>query len=170
MNDDEIINLFLKRDENGIIELSTKYHPYCYKIAWNLLANREDAEECLNDTWFSVWSQITRKLSIDRLRKKFAGKRPDVHMADVMEEMEQLNVTYTVEEQLAEKELMETINRFLEEMSPKDRNIFVRRYWFLDPVSAISKRHHMSAGSVKMNLYRNRKKLLKLLEKEGGRI
>ena len=54
MNDDEIINLFLKRDENGIIELSTKYHPYCYKIAWNLLANREDAEECLNDTWFSV--------------------------------------------------------------------------------------------------------------------
>ena len=85
MNDDEIINLFLKRDENGIIELSTKYHPYCYKIAWNLLANREDAEECLNDTWFSVW-------------------------------------------------------------------------------------HHMSAGSVKMNLYRNRKKLLKLLEKEGGRI
>ena len=167
MNDDEIINLFLKRDENGIIELSTKYHPYCYKIAWNLLANREDAEECLNDTWFSVWSQIppthpsvlahfcgriTRNLSIDRLRKKFAGKRPDVHMADVMEEM------------------METINRFLEEMSPKDRNIFVRRYWFLDPVSAISKRHHMSAGSVKMNLYRNRKKLLKLLEKEGGRI
>ena len=118
MNDDEIINLFLKRDENGIIELSTKYHPYCYKIAWNLLANREDAEECLNDTWFSVWSQIppthppvlahfcgriTRNLSIDRLRKKFAGKRPDVHMADVMDEMEQLNVTYTVEEQLAEK-------------------------------------------------------------------
>lgn len=141
MNDDEIIKLFLKRDENGIIELSTKYHPYCYKIAWNLLANREDAEECLNDTWFSVWSQIppthpsilahfcgriTRNLSIDRLRKKFAGKRPDVHMADVMEEMEQLNVTYTVEEQLAEKELMETINRFLEEMSPKDRNIFVQ--------------------------------------------
>ena len=61
MNDDEIINLFLKRDENGIIELSTKYHPYCYKIAWNLLANREDAEECLNDTWFSVWSLIPPK-------------------------------------------------------------------------------------------------------------
>ena len=90
MNDDEIINLFLKRDESGIIELSTKYHPYCYKIAWNLLANREDAEECLNDTWFSVWSQIppthppvlahflgriTRNLSIDRLRKKFAGQK-----------------------------------------------------------------------------------------------
>lgn len=90
MNDDEIINLFLKRDENGIIELSTKYHPYCYKIAWNLLANREDAEECLNDTWFSVWSQIppthpsvlahfcgriTRNLSIDRLPKRSEAKQ-----------------------------------------------------------------------------------------------
>ena len=187
MNDDEIINLFLKRDENGIIELSTKYHPYCYKIAWNLLANREDAEECLNDTWFSVWSQIppthppvlahfcgriTRNLSIDCLRKKFAGKRPDVHMADVMEEMEQLNVTYTVEEQLAEKELMETINRFLEEMSPKDRNIFVRRYWFLDPVSAISKRHHMSAGSVKMTVGKRRRTHMKKFDfsKEFGNI
>ena len=166
--------------------MSTKYHPYCYKIAWNLLANREDAEECLNDTWFSVWSQIppthpsvlahfcgriTRNLSIDRLRKKFAGKRPDVHMADVMEEMEQLNVTYTVEEQLAEKELMETINRFFGRNVSKGQKYFLYEdTGFLDPVSAISKRHHMSAGSVKMNLYRNRKKLLKLLEKEGGRI
>ena len=149
MNDDEIINLFLKRDENGIIELSTKYHPYCYKIAWNLLANREDAEECLNDTWFSVWSQIppthppvlahfcgriTRNLSIDRIRKKFAGKRPDVHMADVMDEMEQLNVTYTVEEQLAEKELMETINRFFGRDVSKGQIYFCTKilvFWIL---------------------------------------
>ena len=185
MQDNEIISLFEIRDEHAIEALSDKYHPYCYKIAWNLLTNKEDSEECLNDTWFSVWSlippkkpsvlshfcgRITRNLSIDCLRKKYANRRPDVHMADVLGEMDQLSVTYTIEDQLAEKELMETINRFLEEMSPKDRYIFVRRYWFLDPVSAISKRHHMSVGSVKMNLYRNRKKLLKLLEKEGGRI
>ena len=86
-------------------------------------------------------------------------------MADVMEEMDQLNVTYTVEEQLAEKELMETINRFLEEMSPKDRNIFVRRYWFLDPVSAISKRHHMSAGSVKMKFIQKPEKAVETVGK-----
>ena len=54
MNDDEIINLFLKRDENGIIELSTKYHPYCYKIAWNLLANREDAEDWGDDDFVEI--------------------------------------------------------------------------------------------------------------------
>lgn len=185
MKDDEIINLFLIRDENAIRELSTKYHPYCYKIAWNLLANKEDTEECLNDTWFLAWSQIppahppvlahfcgriTRNLSIDRLRKKYAGKRPDVHMADVLGEMDQLNVSYTMDEQIAEKELLKTINDFLEKMKAEDRDIFVRRYWFLDSIADISKRHHMSAGSVKMNLYRSRRKLLKVLEKEGGRL
>ena len=99
MKDNEIISLFELRDEHAIEALSDKYHPYCYKIAWNLLTNKEDSEECLNDTWFSVWSlippkkpsvlshfcgRITRNLSIDRLRKKYADRRPDVHMADVL--------------------------------------------------------------------------------------
>ena len=84
MKDNEIISLFELRDEHAIEALSDKYHPYCYKIAWNLLTNKEDSEECLNDTWFSVWSlippkkpsvlshfcgRITRNLSIDCLRK-----------------------------------------------------------------------------------------------------
>lgn len=153
MNDDEIISLFEARKEYGIQALSEKYHAYCYKIDWNLLTNNEDTEECLNDTWFTVWSlippkrpavlshfcgKITRNLNIDRLRKKYAYRRPDAHQTDI-----------------------------LGEMDAKDRDIFVRRYWFLDFVSAISKRHGMSVGSVKMNLYRSRKKLLKVLKKEG---
>ena len=149
------------------------------------MANREDAEECLNDTWFSVWSQIppthppvlahfcgriTRNLSIDRLRKKFAGKRPDVHMADVMEEMEQLNVTYTVEEQLAEKELMETINRFFGRNVSKGQKYFCTKILvFRSCFCNIQKASYVS-GKRENELYRNRKKLLKLLEKEGGRI
>ena len=131
MQDNEIISLFEIRDEHAIEALSDKYHPYCYKIAWNLLTNKEDSEECLNDTWFSVWSlippkkpsvlshfcgRITRNLSIDRLRKKYADRRPDVHMADVLGEMDQLSVTYTIEDQLAEKELLEIINDFLGKM------------------------------------------------------
>ena len=61
MQDNEIISLFEIRDEHAIEALSDKYHPYCYKIAWNLLTNKEDSEECLNDTWFSVWSLIPPK-------------------------------------------------------------------------------------------------------------
>ena len=198
MQDNEIISLFEIRDEHAIEALSDKYHPYCYKIAWNLLTNKEDSEECLNDTWFSVWSlippkkpsvlshfcgrgnrklriehplgRITRNLSIDRLRKKYADRRPDVHMADVLGEMDQLSVTYTIEDQLAEKELLEIINDFLGKMNAEDRDIFVRRYWFFDSVAAIAKRHAVSVGSVKMNLYRSRKKLLKVLKKEGKHL
>ena len=180
MKDNEIISLFELRDEHAIEALSDKYHPYCYKIAWNLLTNKEDSEECLNDTWFSVWSlippkkpsvlshfcgRITRNLSIDRLRKKYADRRPDLHMADVLGEMDHLSVTYTIEDQLAEKELLEIINDFLGKMNAEDRDIFVRRYWFFDSIAAIAKRHAMSVGSVKMNLYRSRKKLLKVLKK-----
>ena len=91
-------------------------------------------------------------------------------MADILGEMDQLSVTYTIEDQLAEKELLEIINDFLEKMDAEDRDIFVRRYWFFDSVSAIAKRHAMSVGCVKMNLYRNRKKLLKVLEKEGKHL
>ena len=91
-------------------------------------------------------------------------------MADVLGEMDQLSVTYTIEDQLAEKELLEIINDFLGNLKAEDRDIFVRRYWFLDSIAAISKRHHMSAGSVKMNLYRSRKKLLKVLKKEGKHL
>ena len=155
MKDNEIISLFELRDEHAIEALSDKYHPYCYKIAWNLLTNKEDSEECLNDTWFLVWSLIP-------------PKKPSVlsHFC----EMDQLSVTYTIEDQLAEKELLEIINDFLEKMNAEDRDIFVRRYWFFDSVADISKRHAMSVGSVKMNLYRSRKKLLKVLKKEGKNL
>ena len=91
-------------------------------------------------------------------------------MADVLGEMDQLSVTYTIEDQLAEKELLEIINDFLGKMDAEDRDIFVRRYWFFDSVAAIAKRHAMSVGSVKMNLYRSRKKLLKVLKKEGKHL
>jgi len=80
-------------------------------------------------------------------------------MADVLGEMNQLSVTYTIENQLAEKELLEIINDFLGKMNAEDRDIFARRYWFFDSVAAIAKRHELSVGSVKMNLYRSRKKL-----------
>ena len=90
--------------------------------------------------------------------------------ADVLGEMDQLSVTYTIEDQLAEKELLEIINDFLGKMNAEDRDIFVRRYWFFDSVAAIAKRHVVSVGSVKMNLYRSRKKLLKVLKKEGKHL
>lgn len=181
MEDAEIIDLFWRREENAVTELSNKYSGYCYKIAWNLLENHEDAEECLNDTWFAAWTymppkrpavlsafvgKITRGFAIDSFRKKRAAKRPDSHRADLCGEMDELNFTYTVEDQMAEKELVRTIEDFLRKLSAADRDIFIRRYWYLDPIRDIAKRHGVTEGCVKTNLCRNRKKLYRLLRQE----
>lgn len=185
MEDTEIIDLFWQRSEQAIAELSGKYSGYCFKIAWNLLENREDVEECLNDTWFAAWShippqrpsalsafvgKITRGLAIDCFRRKHAAKRMDSHMADVWGEMDELSFSYTLDEQMAERNLMETINAFLGNLSPKDRDIFVRRYWYFDSVKEIAKRHGTTGSAIKMNLHRNRKKLLKELRKEAEEL
>ena len=181
MEDMEIVDLFWKRDESAIQELRSKYFGYCYKIAWNLLENREDAEECLNDTWFAAWNRmpphrpdvlsafvgkITRGFAIDAFRKKHAARRPDMYRQDVCGEMEELNVSYTVDEQMAEKELTRVLNEFLYQLREADRDIFIRRYWYLDSIKEIAKRHGVSEGCIKTNLCRNRKRLRRILERE----
>lgn len=181
MKDTEIIDLFWKRDESAIQELKDKYSGYCYKIAWNLLGNREDTEECLNDTWFAAWrrmpphrpavlpafvGKITRGLAIDSFRKRQAAKRGTPHRDDVCGETEGLNFSYTVDEQMAEKELVKVIEEFLLKLREADRDIFIRRYWYLDSIKEIAKRHGVTEGCVKTNLCRNRKKLYRLLKQE----
>lgn len=181
MEDHAIIELFWRRDETAICALSSKYSGYCYKIAWNLLKNHEDTEECLNDTWFATWGyippkrpkvlsafvgRITRGLAIDCFRRKQAAKRMDGHMADVCGEMDELSFSYTVEDKMAEKELIHTIEIFLGKLSEADRNIFIRRYWYLDSIKDIAKRHGVSQGCIKTNLCRNRKKLYRILKQE----
>ncbi len=182
MNDMEIIDLFWKRDESAIQELKSKYFGYCYKIAWNLLENREDAEECLNDTWFAAWRQIpphrpdvlsafvgkiTRGFAIDSFRKKHAAKREMTHRENICGEMDELNFSYMVDEQIAEQELVKVIERFLLKLREEDRDIFIRRYWYLDPIKEIAKRHGVTEGCVKTNLCRNRKKLYHILKQEA---
>ena len=182
MNDMEIIDLFWKRDESAIQELKNKYSGYCYKIAWNLLGNREDTEECLNDTWFAAWRQmpphrpgvlsafvgkITRGFAIYSFRKKHAAKRGLLHREDVCGEMDELNFFYTVDEQMAEQELVKVIEDFLLKLREADRDIFVRRYWYLDSIKEIAKRHGVTEGCVKTNLCRNRKKLYHILKQEA---
>lgn len=181
MKDSEIIDLFWKRDESAIQELSEKYHGYCYKIAWNLLENREDAQECLNDTWFAAWKRIpphrpevlsafvgkiARGFAIDCFRKKYAAKRGEFHRKDVWDEMEELNFSYTVEEQMAEKELVRAIENFLQKLKDSDRDIFIRRYWYLDSIKEIARRHGVTEACIKTNLCRNRKKLYRMLKQE----
>lgn len=184
MEDLQIIEMFFHREEAAIQELSAKYQPYCYKIAWNILKDHEDSEECVNDTWFSVWSyippkrpsvlsafvaRITRGHAIDRLRKKYAAKRTDLHIVSIEQETAEIDrlISHSLDDAIAEKELIRIINEFLQSLSDADRDIFLRRYWYLDKTADIAKRHGKTINGIKLNLHRSRKKLYKRLKEEG---
>ena len=184
MEDTQIVQLFLDRKEAAIEELDRKYNRYCFQIAWNILNSREDSEECVNDTWFRTWNYIppnnpailssglgrtTRGRPIARLRRKYAAKRVDMHMADVEAETAKLDdlIVNTVDDRISEREFYEILNGFLWQLAESERDIFLRRYWHMDSIKEISARHGRTEGSVKNSLYRTRKKLYKLLEKEG---
>lgn len=180
MDDEKIIGLFWERNESAIQEVSNKYNNLCFHIARKILANTEDSEECVNDTWFTAWrrmppfkpnvlsaflSKITRGLAIDQLRKRNAQKRMDAHMVDISGELEMLeeSLSYTLDELMEQKELLQTINNFLRNLCDMDQDIFVRRYWYMDSINDIAKRHGIPTGSVKSKLSRSRNKLLKLV-------
>lgn len=184
MEDERIVELLWNRNEAGIEQVSCKYHSLCYKIAWNLLTNREDSEECVNDTWFATWKyippqkpsklgafvgRITRGFAIDKLRKKYAFKRAEGHISCILEEVKELNyiVVRSLDEHIEAQELIDIINNFLNELSDKDRDIFVSRYWKMDSINKIANRHNMTDNAVKQNLFRTKTKLKKILEREG---
>lgn len=184
MEDTYIIDLFWSRDETAIQLVDKKYNSTCYSIAWKILMNREDSEECVNDTWFAAWryippkrpprlvaflGKITRGFAIDMLRKKYAVKRMDMHIVEITEEVESLNTAtmYNLDEHMEAEKLIEIINDFLKSLSDRDRDIFVQRYWVIESIKNIATRHKMSEGAIKQNLLRNKRKLKKILEREG---
>ena len=105
--------------------------------------------------------KITRGFAIDMLRKKHAAKRMDMHIVDITEEVESLNTTvmHSLDEHMEAENLIEIINRFLSNLSDRDRDIFVQRYWIMESIKNIAARHKMSEGAIKQNLLRNKRKL-----------
>lgn len=140
MEDIHIINLFLERSEDAIRQVEVKYEKFCFKIAWNILYNTEDSEECVNDTWLITWNKIppktptklsaflgkiTRNLALDNFRKKNASKRADTHMMDICGEVEKLENTIKdyVEEDIKKKEILNILEKFLSNLKAGDRDI-----------------------------------------------
>jgi len=175
MDDDKIVELYWDRDESAIPATAKKYGSYCAAIAGNILGNREDVEECVNDTYLSAWNsmpphkpnrlstflgKLTRNLSFNRYKYNTADKRGGGELPMVLEELAELvSGREDVEQEILRRELTEALDEFLETLSPEKRDIFVRRYWYTDNISDIAKRYGMRADTVSMILNRLRKKL-----------
>lgn len=182
MEDQKIIDLFFARSEQAIAQLQNKYGNRCLRVAGNILNNRLDAEECVNDAYLAVWNSIppqepdplltyvchiVRNLSIKKYHANSALKR-NSHYDIALDELEEcIQTNETVENELAVKELAGIINQFLGTLSRENRVMFVRRYWFSDSVADIAKVFKISSRNVSLRLLRVRKGLKKYLEKEG---
>lgn len=182
MEDNVIIDLFFQRSEQAIAETDAKYGGYCYCIAYNILANREDSEESVSDTYMAAWNTIpprrpsfysaflgklTRHISIDRWRKYSAQKRGGGAVILALEELENCVDVHNTERDFERKELTRVLNRFLASLPETERNVFLCRYWYLDSVPAISEYAGFTESKVHSMLHRTRGKLRKLLEAEG---
>ena len=183
MEDRQILDLYWARDEAAIAQTSQKYGGYCGSIARNILQNEEDAEECVNDAWLGAWNSIppkrpenlaaylgklTRCKAIDRWRAIHREKRGGDSVTVALEELaEVLPAGENPERSLLQKELTETVNRFLGQLPPVERSVFLCRYWYLDGIPEISGSFGFSRSKTKSMLHRIRKKLRDYLQKEG---
>lgn len=183
MKDTEIIELFWKRDESAIAATAETYGNYCYSVAYNILRCQEDAQECVNDTYWKAWlsippqrpnrlatylGKITRNLSIDRIKRLSAQKRGKGQMELALKELESCIPAVAGTEQIVDEiALTNAISQFLRQQPQTERNIFVGRYWHLHSIADLAQAYGMRESRVASLLFRMRRKLKSYLEKEG---
>ena len=183
MKDEEILRLYRERSETALTETERQYGALCGTIARNILRNRQDAEECVNDTWRRAWNsippeeprslaaylgRITRNLALNRLQKQNRLKRGGGEMTLIWEELgEMLPDRDTPEQHWERRAIAAALERFLRGLTPEERILFLRRYWYMDPVGDIAQRFGYSQSKVKSMLARCRTQLRAYLEQEG---
>lgn len=186
MDDNRIVDLYLRRDEAAIRETADKFGGRLRSLAYGIVDDRQTAEECENDTYLEAWNaippheprsylyaflaRITRHIALNRCRERSRLKR-SAWICAFSAELEQcIPAPDDVACRMDDLALGEAINGFLGKLDEEKRNLFVRRYWYLDSIADISKRFALSESKVKTTLFRCRARLRKHLEQEGYRL
>ena len=184
MQDEMIVELFWQRNESAITETESKYQSYLSKIAFNILADIEDAKEMVNETLLRAWrsippqkpnllktylGKITRELSIDRYRREHRKKRVASEFTVSLDELGDI-VSDDGEGEFDQKLLGEAIDKYLQTVSYEARTAFVQRYYFSDTIREIAARQDATESKIKSMLFRTRAGLKEFLEKEGYEI
>lgn len=183
MEDSRIVDLYWARDEQAIDATAKKYGRYCYRIAFNILSNNEDANESVNDTYMGAWKsmpphrpsvlstflgKLTRRISLNKWRNQNRSKRGGGEVLLALDELtECIPSEQNPQRELEMKELVQAINRFVGTLQPIERDIFVSRYWFLASITEISSKFDITDSKTKSMLFRTRGKLKNYLMKEG---
>ena len=182
MHDKEIIDLYFDRDQSAITESERKYGAVCLSVSMRILNNKEDAEECVSDTWLAAWNsippqrpsklgaffcRIARNISVDRLRKETTAKRGGGEAALLLSELDECLTGQSAEDSYMEKETVAAINAFLKKLPKKERDVFILRYYHAYSVKEISDLTGYQDNYVRAELSNARKKLKDFLDKRG---
>lgn len=183
MDDEEIIRLFLARDERAISEAQSKYGKYCSTVALNILKNREDSEACVNDAMLRAWNaippeqprnlagflaKITKNICLNTYDKSHAEKRGGGEMPLIFDELSEcVPDGSNVERSFEQKELTDTVGKFLKTLPSAKRDLFILRYWYCLSIAEAAQKSGISESNAAVTLLRIRKKLLAYLRKRG---
>ena len=183
MEDSEIIALFLERDEKASAASSEKFGKYRSTIARRMLKTEEDVNDCVNEVYLKAWESIppkkppalamffgklTKNHALNLLKRSKTQKRGSGTEELVFEELEEcISDRFSVESELERKELVEAINRFLEDCGETNRKAFVLRYWYCSDLRYIANYLNISEKNASVILTRTRKKLKEFLIREG---
>lgn len=186
MTDEGIVNLYWDRNEAAITETDLKYGRYCFSISYNILSNKEDSDECVNDTYNAAWNsmppqrpvilsaflgKIVRNISLNRYKELNAQKRGGNQMELILDELGEIASDMPgPDDRVIQTQLVKAINEFLAGLPAEKRIMFVRRYWYADDIGAIAKRMGMSANNVSVKIRRIRLKLRGYLIERGFNV
>ncbi len=182
MEDSEIVEMFIQRSEDAIRQLDGRYGGLCRQVSYNILFNRQDMQECVNDTYLKVWESVppqrpanlkafvcklVRCISINRLRFNTRQKRHQEMELLLSEVDECLPSTQDPSQHFDQQQTVELINRWLRTLDNATQLMFVRRYVLMESIPQLAATFALTKSNVSTRLYRARKQLKKYLEKEG---
>lgn len=181
--DEDIIELYWQRDERAISATDVKYGKYLFSIAYHIVRDRLDCEECVNDTYLGTWnripptrpnafqiflSKIMRNIAVDRFRKKTAAIRVPSELTVSLDELDDcISYDMSTEKMSEMSEIVRILNEFLKSLNDRDAFMFICRYYYSDDVNLIAKMVQLSKTSVYRELNRMREELRERLEKGG---
>jgi len=183
LTDEQIIALFFAREERAIVETEKKYCQYLHTVAYNILANEQDCEECLQDTYLRAWNvipperprvlyaflaKITRNLSLSRYKTARRQKRVLSEATVSLDELgDCVSDGQELMRQMDSATIARVIDRYLESISERRMYVFVSRYFYSLTIPQIAKRLSCSVSLVNKELALIRQELREALEKEG---
>lgn len=183
LSDEAIIELYWEREERAIKATDEKYGKYLFTIAYNIVRDELDCEECLDDTYLGVWNsipptrptifqvflaKIMRNVALDRFRKKSAARRVPSELIVSLDEIDgYLPYDVSMEEEALIRDIIRVLNEYLNTLSDRDEFIFICRYYYSDTISDIAKMLELDPKTVSKALLKLREGLKDRLEKEG---